>query len=110
MRKSLENMKRIVYETLKDDITDVEYTTDGHLTDDDIRQYLHDRWQLAHPTDLQKQEKAERNEILVEAIQYRIPLRQLSRMTGISYGVIQRTNGKLNGKKGVKSGSTEPSP
>lgn len=38
------------------------------------------------------------SEILAEAIQYGIPLRQLSRMTGISYGVIQRLNGKLNEK------------
>ena len=29
------------------------------------------------------------------AIQYGAPLRQLSRLTGISYGVIQRINGKM---------------
>jgi len=75
--------------------TDVEYTTDNHLTDDDIRQYLRGHWQLEHPTDLQKKEKTVRNEILIEAIQYGAPLRQLSRLTGISYGVIQRINGKM---------------
>ena len=48
-----------------------------------------------HPTDLQKKEKMERNEILKEAILYGVPLRQLSRLTGISYGVIQRINGKM---------------
>jgi len=65
------------------------------LTDDDIRQYLRCHWQLEHPTDLQKKEKTDRNEILVEAIQYGAPLRQLSWLTGISYGVIQRINGKM---------------
>ena len=80
---------------LEGDITDVEYTTDNHLTDDEIYQYLRGCCQLEHPTDLQKNEKSERNKILVEAIQYGIPLRQLSRLTGISYGVIQRINNKL---------------
>ena len=43
-----------------------------------IRQYLRGHWQLEHPTDLQKKEKTVRNEILIEAIQYGAPLRQLS--------------------------------
>lgn len=57
---------------------DVEYTTDDCLTDDDIRQYLRGHWHLEHPTDLQKKDKMERNEILIEAIRYGAPLRQLS--------------------------------
>ena len=65
----------------------------SHLND--IRQYLRGHWLLEHPTDLQKKEKTDRNEILIEAIQYGAPLRQLSRLTGISYGVIQRINGKM---------------
>ena len=65
------------------------------MTDDDIRQYLRGHWQLEHPTDLQKKEKTDRDEILVEAILYGVPLRQLSRLTGISYGVIQRINSKM---------------
>ena len=64
------------------------------MTDDDIRQYLRGHWHLEHPTDLQKKEKTDRNEILIEAIKYGAPLRQLSRLTGISYGVIQRTNAR----------------
>ena len=59
-RISLEDLKGLVDEQLDGDITDVEYTTDDRMTDDDIRQYLHDCWQLAHPTDLQKKEKTER--------------------------------------------------
>lgn len=94
-RITLDNLKELVDETLDGDITDVEYTTDDRLTDDDIRQYLRGRWQLEHPTDLQKKEKTERDVILVEVIQYGAPLRQLSRLTGISYGVIQRINGKM---------------
>ena len=94
-RITLSGLKELVDETLDGDITDVEYTTDDRLTDDDIRQYLRGHWQLEHPTDLQKKEKADRNEILIETIQYGAPLRQLSRLTGISYGVIQRINGKM---------------
>ena len=100
-RISLEDLKGLVDETLEGDITDVEYATDDRLTDDDISQYLRGRWQLEHPTELQKKDKTERNEVLAEAIRYGIPLRQLSRMTGISYGVIQRINGKINGKERV---------
>lgn len=77
-RITLDNLKELVDEILDGDITDVEYTTDDRLTDDDIRQYLRGHWQLEHPTDLQKKEKADRNEILIEAIQYGAPLRQLS--------------------------------
>jgi REP element-mobilizing transposase RayT len=94
-RITLENLKELVDETLDGDITDVEYTTDDCLTDDDIRQYLRVHWHLEHPTDLQKKEKTDRNEILIEVIRYGAPLRQLSRLTGISYGVIQRINGKI---------------
>ncbi len=72
----------------------VDPTTDDRLTDDDIRHYLRCHWHLEHPTDLQKKEKTDRDEILVEAILYGVPLRQLSRLTGISYGVIQRINSK----------------
>ena len=36
-----------------------------------------------------------RNEILIEALLYGAPLQQLSRLTGISYGVIQRINFKM---------------
>ena len=54
---------------------------------------------MEHPTDLQKKEKNGRNEILVEAIRYGAPLRQLSRLTGISYGVIQRINNKMKVRK-----------
>jgi hypothetical protein len=57
--------------------------------------YKQSAWHLEHPTDLQKNEKTDRNEILVEAILYGVPLRQLSRLTGISYGVIQRINSKM---------------
>ena len=77
-RITLDNLKELVDETLDGDITDVEYTTDDRLTDDDIRQYLRAHWHLEHPTDLQKKEKQERNEILVEALLYSAPLRQLS--------------------------------
>ena len=94
-RITLDNLKELVDEILDGDITDVEYTTDDRLTDDDIRQYLRDHWHLEHPTDLQKKEKTDRDEILVEAILYGVPLRQLSRLTGISYGVIQRINSKM---------------
>ena len=96
-RFPLNDLKELVEETLEDDITDVEYTSDNRLTDDDIRQYLRECWQLEHPTDLQKKEKKERNEILIDVIQHGAPLRQLSRLTGISYGVIQRLNVKLRG-------------
>lgn len=68
---------------------------DFHLADEDIRQYLRDCWHIEHPTDPQRKEKTNRNEILVEVILYGAPLRQLSRLTGISYGVNQRINDKL---------------
>jgi len=48
-RITLDNLKELVDETLDGDITDVEYTTDDRLTDDDIRQYLRGHWQLEHP-------------------------------------------------------------
>lgn len=97
-RITLDELKGLVDEAIEGEITDVEYTTDERLTDDDIRLYMQALWQLDHPADLQKKGKLERNEILAGAIQYGAPLRQLSRLTGISYGVIQRINSKIKGQ------------
>ena len=61
-RITLDKLKELVDEPLDEAITDVEYTKDSHLTDDDIRYYLRDRWHIEHSTDLQQKEKTVRNE------------------------------------------------
>ena len=94
-----EDQKGLVDEMSEGDITDVEYAIYDRLTDMmTCVSTCEAVGKLEHPTDMQKKDKTERDEVLVEAILYGIPLKHLSRMTVISYGVIQRINGKIDGK------------
>ena len=51
-------------------------------------------------TDIQKLEKTDRNAILLKALQFGAGLRQLSRMTGVSRGLIKRIIDKADDTKG----------
>ena len=69
-------------------------------TDDDIKGKIAEISGLQLPTEVQNLAKSERNTILKQLCEYGANIRQISRVTGISYGVIYR----------AKSGSWEPSP
>jgi hypothetical protein len=71
-------------------ILDIDYGTGGIINDDDIKERIVDISGLQTPTELQRLGKKERNTILKQLCEYGANIRQISRVTGISYGVIYR--------------------
>ena len=71
-------------------ILDVDYGTGGKFTDDDIKGVITEISGIQLPTEIQKLGKTERNKILKRLCEYGANIRQISRITGISYGVIYR--------------------
>ena len=69
-------------------------------SDTGIKDIIKEICGIEHPTDIQKLAKGQRDDILRQLCLKGVKLRQLSRITGISYGTINR----------AKSGSREPSP
>ena len=80
-------------------IIDVDNRDERSLTDTGIKDMIKETYGLDHPTDIQKLEKEQRDDILRQLYLLGVKLRQLARITGISYGTINR----------AKSGSREPS-
>ena len=81
-------------------ILDVDSKDKRNMTDADVIAEIKDFHGIDNPTDIQKLEKEQRDDILRRLCLTGVKLRQLSRITGISYGTINR----------AKSGSEEPSP
>ena len=71
-------------------ILDVDYGIGGIITDDEIKEKILVISGLQQPTEIQKLEKKKRNTILKQLCEYGANIRQISRITGISYGVIYR--------------------
>jgi len=66
--------------------------TDGSrlVSDSDVKAFLLDRQGIANPLMVQSLEKTRRNEVLRSALSFGTGIRQLSRQTGVSFGVIQK--------------------
>ena len=58
--------------------------------DDDVKAFLLQNQGIANPLMIQSLEKVRRNEVLMAAKGFGAGLRQLSRLTGVSFGVIQK--------------------
>lgn len=71
-------------------ILDIDYGIGGNITDDEIKEKIVELSGLQTPTELQRLGKKERNTILKQLCKYGANIRQISRVTGISYGVIYR--------------------
>ena len=66
--------------------------TDGirPISDSDVKAFLLKSKGIANPLIIQSLEKTRRNEILISALSFGAGIRQLSRLTGVSFGVIQK--------------------
>ena len=71
-------------------ILDVDYRTNNKYTDMEIKEKIGEISGLELPTEIQKLSKSERNNILKQLCEYGANIRQVSRITGVSYGVIYR--------------------
>ena len=73
------------------------YERNGHLfqdkkpvSDSDVKAFMLKRHAMANPLLVQSLEKTRRNEVLMSALAIGAGIRQLSRFTGVSFGVIQK--------------------
>ena len=60
------------------------------VSDNDIKSFLFERYGMTNPLDIQALPKEQRNELLQALKEFGGGVRQLSRITGVSYGIIQR--------------------
>jgi ketopantoate reductase len=73
-----------------EEILDIENESTKQLSDDEIKNFLLQSQGITNPLMIQSLEKVRRNEILITAKAMGAGLRQLSRLTGVSFGVIQK--------------------
>ena len=71
-------------------ILDIDADTDKHVSDSEIRAFLLEKQGIANPLMVQSLEKGRRDEVLRSAKLFGAGIRQLSRLTGVSFGVIQK--------------------
>ncbi len=65
------------------------------MGDREIRQYLLDSYGITDSIKVQEMDKDKRNEIIVCCLEKGTRMRQLSRLTGVMYGVINRLIGRM---------------
>ncbi len=71
-------------------ILDIDTDTPPSVSDNDIKSFLFERYGMTNPLDIQALPKEQRNELLQALKEFGGGVRQLSRITGVSYGIIQR--------------------
>ena len=91
-RMPLDDLKELVEAPLDDDVPCLELDETVRVTvgDREVRQHLQERWGIADSIKVQELEKEKRNEIIISCLELGVGLRQLSRLTGVTYGVINR--------------------
>lgn len=60
------------------------------ISDSDVKAFLQMSQGIANPFMVQSLEKTRRNEVLRYALSFGAGVRQLSRLTGVSFGVVQK--------------------
>jgi len=91
-RMTLEKLTALVKETLNDSLQILDFDNDGKFvfTDDDIRILLSEDFGINNPKELQNLPKAQRNRALNVICDMGATIRQTARLTGISFGIIQK--------------------
>ena len=90
-RLNRQNLYEFVTMPVNDDnILDIDYREGGVLTDEEVRSRLAELSGITIPTEIQHMDKEKRNRLLKSLCEYGANIRQISRITGVSYGVIYR--------------------
>jgi len=71
-------------------ILDFDNETEQRVSDEKARQYLSELMGGASTSSLQHYEKEERNRIIKQLKDYGASIRQISRLTGVSFGIIRK--------------------
>ena len=95
-RMSLDDLKELVEAPLDDDVQclDLDERIKVTVGDCEVRKHLKERWGIVDSIKVQELDKELRNEIIISCLELSTGLRQLSRLTGVTYGVINRINNK----------------
>ena len=96
-RMSLDDLKEMVEAPLEDDVQclDLDENVKISMGDREIRQHLLDSYGITDSIKVQEMDKEKRNEIITSCLELGAGMRQLSRLTGVTYGVINRLKGKM---------------
>ena len=96
-RMSFDDLKELVEAPLEDDVQclDLDERAKISVGDREIRQHLLDGYGITDSIKVQELDKDKRNEIIISCLERGAGMRQLSRLTGVTYGVINRVRGKL---------------
>ena len=91
-RVSKDNLLEMISTPVEDcdGILDIDTAGSRRVGDDEVRAFLLQRQGIQNPLMVQSLEKWRRNEVLKSAKQMGAGARQLARLTGISFGVIQK--------------------
>ena len=73
-----------------DQILDIDTDDGKSVSDSDVKAFLLMSLRIVNPLIVQSLEKARRNEVLRSVLSIGAGIRQLSRLTGVSFGVIQK--------------------
>ena len=96
-RMSFDDLKELVEAPLDDDVQclDLDETVKIGVGDREIRQHLLESYGITDSIKVQEMDKEKRNEIIVSCLEIGVGMRQLSRLTGVTYGVINRVRGRM---------------
>ena len=84
------DLRALVFEPLPKAAQFLDFDNESRKkTDDEVRSYLSDRFELRAPIDLQNYSRDRQKDILREAKEFGGSLRQLERLTGISINIIR---------------------
>ena len=86
------DLEELVNTPLDDDGKSLDIDTDGYksISDGDVKAFLQKSQGIANPLVVQSLERTRRNEVLRYALSFGASARQLSRLTGVSFGVVQK--------------------
>ena len=95
-RMPLADLQELVDALLSDDVMILDIDDNPRVTigDHEVRQYLLDHFQISKPLNIQALDKEQRNQILLFLLDLGAGFRQISRITGVPYGVIHRLSSK----------------
>ena len=95
-RMAWSDLKAQVEVPLEDDVQclDLDETVKISVGDREVRQHLLERYGITDSIKVQEMDKERRNEVIVSCLEIGAGMRQLSRLTGVTYGVINRLRGR----------------
>ena len=92
IRIDIADLLALIDEPLNDgmNILDIETKETVYHTDSELKEFICNTYGVSNPLMIQSLEKSRRNYILKSIKSYGAGIRQLSQLTGVSYGVIQK--------------------